>query len=343
MQSTQVPRTGVSASAFAQGYLQGEGRIGLANFQPNFIYSDTPSLDILRFFDNCPQYSTAMDNGTISSLEGDKYANKTYPAIADRITQSLGVGAYWNVSLDDLDTMFTACGFEVAVFHKTDGWCALFAPDDISAYEYRDDLENYYEKSYGSAIAYQISAVILQSIVKTMDGIIAKSPAVEKAYLRFSHAEDIIPFASLLGLFKNSYQLTADLSPAQIESRNWTTSVISPFGANFALALYQCSNNTYRVKLTHNEVEYQFPGCNELYCPYTQFKSLYSQALSFNYTKACALPVFVSTPTSVSLIAFSVSLPVAFVAGALLVLIFAIVYFRKTRKMDYGSLASMIE
>lgn len=41
--------------------------------------------DILRFFDNCPQYTEAMNNGTISDKEYQKYAAKQFPGIATKV------------------------------------------------------------------------------------------------------------------------------------------------------------------------------------------------------------------------------------------------------------------
>jgi len=336
MQSTQVPRTGASASSFAQGYLQGTGKIGPSGYQPTYIFSDTPSLDILRFFDNCPRYTLAMDDGTINADQADIYANEKYPSIASRVAQTLGVSGEWDITVDQLDWMFTACAFEISVFNKTDGWCALFMEEDILVYEYASDLEEYWEKSYGSGIGYQISAVVLQQIVSVMEGVMAQASGYQnqKAYLRFAHAEDIIPMAALLGLFKDDYPLTANTSQGQIQNRNWTTSVISPFGANFAFALYNCSGE-YRVKLTHNEVEYQFPGCSDIYCPYTEFKSLYAKALALNFTETCALPQKGnSEPTkTVSVTFFSVGIILSFVGGAFIILFGLYVYYRKRQEM----------
>lgn len=342
MQSTQVPRAGVSASSFAQGFLQGEGGIGPSDYQPPYVFSNTPELDYLRFFDNCPVYTEASDNGTINTSEADSYADQYYPAIAARVGQVLGVAPYWNITIDELDAMFTACAFEVTVFQRTDGWCQVFSPNDINTYTYVGDLEDYYEKSYGSGIGYQISAVILQSMVTTMEGIMNRADPYQyqNAYLRFAHAEDIIPFAALLGLFKDEFPLTANLSTGQIETRKWTTSVISPMGANIALILYNCGNGEYKVKLTHNEVEYFFPGCDDLFCSYTQFTSLYADALSFNFTSSCALtdPPSLPAKQSIPVAVFAIGVVVAFVVGVALMAVFAVAYVRRLKVPKYGAL-----
>jgi len=179
-------------------------------------------------------------------------------------------------------------------------------------------LINYYTEGYGSGIGYKIAAALLQNIVQGMDTIIAApSSSVEKAYLRFAHAETMIPFVSLLGLFSDATPITEDSTPDEIENRNFRTSIISPFAANVLFSLYQCAAGEFKVKLLHNEAEYVIPGCDSMYCSYTQFKSVFAEALAFNFTQTCAIPstnnnVVTPTPTpppKVNAAAPSITLP----------------------------------
>jgi multiple inositol-polyphosphate phosphatase/2,3-bisphosphoglycerate 3-phosphatase len=330
MQSTQVPRTGVSASSFAQGYLQGLGRLP-NNFLPPYIFSNTAAYDYLRFFDNCEEYVQAMKNGTINEDEAEAYSQANYPAIAARVAAMLGVNGIWNISNDVLDSMFTACAFEVAVFNKTDGWCAIFSPSDISVYVYVSDLEDYWTRSYGTALGYKIGSVVLQNVVSTIDAVINGSSPTQKAYLRFAHAETILPLYAVLGLYKDNFTLTANLTQDQIDSRVWTTSVIAPFAGNLAFSLYSCGGSDYKIKLTTNEVETQMPGCGgEMYCPYTTFKSIYADALAFNFTRACENSLTKHTKHTITRAELAIGIVVAFIFGASLVLVGAVVYFRRT-------------
>lgn len=343
MQSTQIPRTGVSASSFAQGFLQGRGGIGSMGFQPPYIFSDTPNEDILRFFDNCDQYSAAMKNKTINDDEYKKYKKAVYPSIAAKIANLLGVNNTWQISNDQVDVMLTACAFEVAVYNTTTQWCSLFSKKDILAYEYASDLDNYWVKSYGSGIGYKIGAVVLQDVVNTMDSIISNSNPYQNAYLRFAHAETIMPLSAVLGFYKDNFTLTADLPQETIDSRLWRTSVVSPFASNIGFALYSCDNSDYRVKVTLNEVETMFPGCGEVYCPYTTFKSLYSEALAFNFTSECSISKNNNNDKKkehiISVTVLAASICGAFVMGCLVVAVIFILYMRK-RKMGYTSINS---
>jgi len=308
----------------------------------NLLFVFLIKIDYLRFFDNCAQYVQAMDNGTINEDESDTYIKQNYPAIAARVAQMLGVTGIWQISVDTLDTMLSACSFEVAVYNKTDGWCTVFSPSDILIYEYGSDLSDYWTKSYGSQLGYQIGSVVLQNIVATMDAVIANNLPTQKAFLRFAHAEDVIPLSAVLGLYKNSYPLTANLSQNEIDGRVWTTSIVAPFAANLAFFLFSCGSSSFSVKLTVNEVDTPFPGCGgEIYCPYNTFKSIYSSALSFNFTAACTIPSppIHNTHSTVSVDEFAVGVVVSFAIGAALAFAGGLIYVRR-RYVKYSRVGS---
>lgn len=291
IQSTQVSRTGVSASAYTYGFLHDKGDVGPYNYEPVFVSTESASLDVtLRFFDVCQQYVQAVSNNTINSRESDKYIARHYPIIAESVAKRLGVYGVWNITNSDVDTLFSACAFEASVDLRTDGYCTLFTPEEVEIYEYAEDLDNYYVKGYGAGFGYEISAPLLQNIVQGIDKIIAGKNSVEAAYLRFAHAETVMPLVSLLGLFKDEKPITADSTQEEIENRKWRTSIISPFAANLMFVLYKCDAGDFRVKLLHNEVEYLIPGCDAIDCTYTQFKKVFNTALNYNFTKVCDIP-----------------------------------------------------
>ncbi|OIT06553.1 putative 1-deoxy-d-xylulose-5-phosphate synthase, chloroplastic [Nicotiana attenuata] len=85
----------------------------------------------------------------------------------------------------------------------------------------------------------------------------------EKARLRFAHAETLLPFSCLLGLFleESEFELIQREETLQFPhkppaKRNWWGSIVTPFAGNNMLVLYSCvSNNSskYFVKVLHNE------------------------------------------------------------------------------------------
>ena len=113
----------------------------------------------------------------------------------------------------------------------------------------------------------------------------------EKARLRFAHAETLLPFSCLLGLFlegpgecihvlcilgyisicrllvvlflldtaefdRIQREEPLQLPPKPPQKRNWKGSIVAPFAGNNVLVLYSCSDNNsskYFVHVQHNE------------------------------------------------------------------------------------------
>eukprot|EP01118_Nematostelium_gracile_P016913 TRINITY_DN7099_c0_g1_i1.p1 TRINITY_DN7099_c0_g1~~TRINITY_DN7099_c0_g1_i1.p1 ORF type:complete len:504 (-),score=114.90 TRINITY_DN7099_c0_g1_i1:44-1555(-) len=286
IQSTQVERTARSANAFGYGLFEGTGHLGPQKYEAFFTYSDSVDEDIvLRFFDNCPNYSTDVDNNDETAGESDKYLSYHLPALTMRI-QNLIFGGYnagWNLTGSDIKVLYKVCAFDVSTF-TDEKFCDLFTNEDILMFEYANDLSDYYVKGYGTPLAYEISCPLLTDFMQKTDDIVNKPTLPEEfAYLRFAHAETILPFTAILGLFKDQFPLKADANQTTIDNRKWRSGVISPFAANIGFVLYNCSANPekYRVKLLHNENEMQVPGCSDLYCPYNELKTIY-QDWTFN-------------------------------------------------------------
>jgi len=168
----------------------------------------------------------------------------------------------------------------------------------IEVFNYVEDLDSYWEKGYGYRINYEIACPLMVNFDDAMQDVIDYwnavasgkvppqiSPNVQRMSLRFAHAETIIPFVSLLGLFKDDFVLRSNSTPSHISSRLWRGSIISPFAGNIALVLYRCNeensgNFTFKVKLLQNERELIIPGCGELYCPLSKFRQVYNDSLN---------------------------------------------------------------
>jgi hypothetical protein len=68
-QAMQQSNTGECGSAFAFGVTEGNGLLGLSKFSPSFVWSDTPSMDELRFAENCPEYVTSVLHNETANIE----------------------------------------------------------------------------------------------------------------------------------------------------------------------------------------------------------------------------------------------------------------------------------
>ncbi|EGG21844.1 hypothetical protein DFA_01730 [Cavenderia fasciculata] len=268
---TVVSRTCISANSFLYGAFEGTGGLGSSNYQPTFTWTASANEDyLLRFFDTCQTYKDLPVN-----TQKDQFQANVFPNISTKVAERLGLQDVFDISPSGIATIFSMCAYEISIDNITNQWCSLFDPSDIEAWEYSQDLSNYWRKSYGIPINYQISSLLLQDMVQYFD--------------QFGHAETIIPFVSLLGLYKDDYQITANLSQEQIQSRLFRTSVISPYAANVALLFYDCGDNNYKLRVDHNEIATLIPGCDDIYCDYTIFKQVFSDALTtFSWDKTCA-------------------------------------------------------
>jgi len=287
IQTSAVARAAMSGNAFGYGLFENKGNIGLHKFLPFFQYSDTPSKDlILRFFDNCPLYESSVIDNTTTFAQSKEYMEKVvYPVTLPKVIRKLAVNTqHWNISTSDLDTLFLACTWDVAIYKTTDRFCTLFDDSDILAYEVAGDLSDWWQMSYANPINYQISCPLLVDFFNSFDTVINET-SYERSRLRFAHAETVIPFITLLGLYKDDF--TLQWNSPYLATRQYKSSIVSPFAANVAMGLYNCSGH-YKVKLSHNEQDVPFPSCNgAMYCPYNTLKQHFASALDCPFDQLC--------------------------------------------------------
>eukprot|EP01132_Coremiostelium_polycephalum_P008292 gene8292-10188_t len=292
IRSTAISRTGISASSFTYGIFQGTGNLGDQGFEPVFIESSSLDQDFqLRFFDNCPAYNQMKQMDLINDKQQKKFEDLIYPNISLDISNRLGLSSVWDPSNSVISNIFSACAYDISINNVTDKWCSLLSPENILAWEYSQDLSNYWQKSYGNEFNYKISSVLLQDMIQTFDMFVNDTEIAGSnlTTLRFGHAETIIPFIALLGLYKDNYTLTYNLTQDQIDNRLFRTSVISPYASNVGFFLYDCGDS-FKLRVDHNELPIQIPGCDDIFCDYTQFRNIFIDVVNFNFTSYCTIP-----------------------------------------------------
>ncbi|EGC30892.1 hypothetical protein DICPUDRAFT_7448, partial [Dictyostelium purpureum] len=316
--STLVSRTGISASSFAYGLLEGTGLLG-GDFQP--VFHQTASLNedkLLRFFDTCDYYKDQVKNGTINKNEQLVWQNLTFPNISIEISERLGLSEIWMPTNGIVSNIIESCAYDMSIGNISDHWCSLLSRQNILDWEYAEDLSNYWIKSYGHQVNYKIASQLLQKMiggfdkyVKTQDKSLYREPI---NILRFGHAETVIPFLALLGLYKDSEPLFANATKEQIENRLFRTSVVSPYASNIGMFLFDCApdNDTsdsssdsnsgpsnhhlnskhrnfenFKILVEHNELPVLIPGCDGKYCNYATFRKIFSDVISFEWKSYC--------------------------------------------------------
>ncbi|KAF3334644.1 multiple inositol polyphosphate phosphatase 1 isoform X1 [Carex littledalei] len=285
IKATQVPRAAASAVAFGIGLFSGKGTLGSGQHRAFSVVSESRASDNqLRFHDNCATYKSYRESR-------EPEVEKLKEPIIEEITSALISRHHLNFKRQDVASLWFLCKQQASLLDITDQACGLFSETEILLLEWTDDLEFFLLKGYGKSINYWMGVPLLRNIFQTMqEAIRANEESLpggmyERAQLRFAHAETIVPFSCLLGLFlegdeykKIQRSESLDLPPKPPQKRNWRGSSIAPFAGNNMLVLYQCrskqtdQNISYHVQVLHNEVPVSLPACGTDFCPFEIFK-----------------------------------------------------------------------
>lgn len=299
IKATQVPRASASAVAFGMGLFNERGTLGPGRHRAFAVTSESRASDIkLRFHDCCDNYKDFR----ISQAPA---VERLKEPILDEITSSIARQYELNFTRQDVSSLWFLCKQEASLLDITDQACGLFSPSEVALLEWTDDLEVFILKGYGKSLNYRMGVPLLEDIVQSMEQAIkAKEEKhtpgnYEKARLRFAHAETVIPFTCLLGLFleRSEFQQIQKeeplaLPPKPPQSRNWRGSILAPFTGNNMLVLYSCpanSSDKYFVQVLHNERPTPMPGCNGTdFCPFDVFKErIVAPHLKYDYNTLC--------------------------------------------------------
>ncbi|GAQ58573.1 histidine-type phosphatase [Streptomyces acidiscabies] len=129
---------------------------------------------------------------------------------------------------------------------------------DAAWFGYLGDAEDFYEKGPGfsdSDITYKMANVLLDDFFNQVK---AKKSGTSTlgAELRFTHAEEIIPLAALMGLPESTKPATPGQSYTY-KNNPWRGADVAPLGANIQWDVYQ-KGTQYLVRMLYNEKEIPF-------------------------------------------------------------------------------------
>jgi len=150
-----------------------------------------------------------------------------------------------------------------------------YIPDaQASMLAYLDDVQSYYQKGPGitedNPITYSMAQILEDDFFNEVDAI-AKGNMSHGAMLRFTHAEEVIPFAALLGL-QGASTSTANADTYTYDNNPWRGSSFGS-GANVQWDVYKNASGTLLVKMLFNEKETDFKAaCDSArYAPGSHF------------------------------------------------------------------------
>ncbi|MDN7909396.1 histidine-type phosphatase [Burkholderia cepacia] len=124
---------------------------------------------------------------------------------------------------------------------------------------YLQDAEDYYQKGPGiqeaNPITYRMAKVLQDDFFGEVDAI-ARGDLTRAAKLRFTHAEIMIPFASIMNL-KNVFVPTPQAQTYTYANNPWRGDQVSPMAANMQWDVYR-NGSRLIVKMLYNERETDF-------------------------------------------------------------------------------------
>ncbi|RQT53343.1 histidine-type phosphatase [Burkholderia cepacia] len=124
---------------------------------------------------------------------------------------------------------------------------------------YLQDAEDYYQKGPGvqeaNPVTYRMAKVLLDDFFGEVDAI-ARGDLTRAAKLRFTHAEIMIPFASIMNL-KNVFVPTPQAQTYTYANNPWRGDQVSPMAANMQWDVYR-NGSRLIVKMLYNERETDF-------------------------------------------------------------------------------------
>eukprot|EP00009_Paramoeba_aestuarina_P004819 CAMPEP_0201510548 /NCGR_PEP_ID=MMETSP0161_2-20130828/3190_1 /ASSEMBLY_ACC=CAM_ASM_000251 /TAXON_ID=180227 /ORGANISM="Neoparamoeba aestuarina, Strain SoJaBio B1-5/56/2" /LENGTH=428 /DNA_ID=CAMNT_0047905737 /DNA_START=169 /DNA_END=1452 /DNA_ORIENTATION=- len=292
-QETQITRTGVSAMSFAFGMMEGK------DLSPPFIESNTIAIDKeLFFFAPCLTYNFEVLLNKSAYIQESLF-EKTLAVNAVEVSKRLGTFPLWNLTSDDIQTMWSTCKLEASLQHNYSQFCSIWSTTDVDSFSFVEDLDFYYKRGYGYEIDYSCAVDLMGGIFGNIADSVATiqqfnedcgpikeswgSECQEKARnapynlagsFRFAHAETMTPILAWLGLYNTpSSLMRADTPPQKRNEREWKTSILTPYAANLNFAVYLCDEEGEGggetvVKVLHNEKEMVLPCCEDVYCPF---------------------------------------------------------------------------
>ncbi|KAG2866888.1 hypothetical protein PC113_g2408 [Phytophthora cactorum] len=236
---THVKRTRDSAIAFVDSFFENPEDVEYIEYPKNTDF-------LLRFFDQCARYQREHSFGL--KRESIEFSPK------------------------DLMAVQSACAFDIALYHHKHQWCSLMSMTFIHSLDYLDDLEQFYWIGAGYKINYEMAAVLLRELVDTMMGRVNGSNTLAGNFF-FAHAETTLPLVTLMGYGDRSL-LLANATKAEINSRGFRTSILSPFGANIEFRLFKRKSGAeeFYVQILVNEKKAKIPGCERVFCKLSELE-----------------------------------------------------------------------
>ncbi len=289
---TTKVRTQQSAKAFLQGIPDAVKE----NIQQNILPDSTDAM--LRFYDMSPAYNAYLQSKSLQRHLDSLQENKRMMETAKRVCSKLFTQSFCQslqgkkITADDgsgKKKPADAIAFLQALYDVYTVWFSAskeiqqacgckpvnyieqaFTSKDLQWLNLVNNAEDFYEKGPAEdtlGIQVTIAVPLLVDFINTTDSVV-NGTKHSGAALRFTHAEAIAPFATLLGI----PQASVESHSVYTYQQHWQASQIIPLSANIQWILYT-SGNHYLVKVLLNEKEVKLPIPTNSF-PYYDWKTV---------------------------------------------------------------------
>jgi multiple inositol-polyphosphate phosphatase/2,3-bisphosphoglycerate 3-phosphatase len=277
--SAHEQRSVGSIRAVADGLFGPNGHQGVV-FEP-IPFEDT----LLRPHDHCPAYLALQSNREEEAFR----MGPEYRAMITNVNYKLGFFEGEQLPWTTVETMYDICRFEKSEnLTIPSEWCAAFSIHDSQVLEFLGDCDYYYRNGYGTAdtrLLSNLNCGLMQDLLRFLT-----STATNEPTARFFSTHDAVMqlLAVSFHIFDDEIYDMDTLTRhniAQVMTRLWRTSWISPKGANLVAVRYDCAGGDNDVVFFWNErpIQLPAPGCglNGL-CKINQVVSHYQRFLDAN-------------------------------------------------------------
>lgn len=206
------------------------------------------------------------------------------------------------LNFDSLVLVYRACSYELAI-HRHSPWCALFTGAELQVLDYLMDISEYFD-AYGTEAHRKLACTVISDLYRKLEQLTTmtttSNQAAKNATLYFSHENLLSKVISFFGLLDHFPPHHHPPGSEQIclpaDGSRWRSSLLVPFGTNFAAVLYRCPvssgddpakegaseaaespSSTWKLLTLLNEVPVVVRGCSAALCPLEQFFAEYRQ------------------------------------------------------------------
>ena len=286
VQYTFKIRTQQSANAFLSAYQKYKGGIRV---DKNTDAANTA----LRFYDLSPFYTSYKEGPEIRRSLDSLNADPRNGEVVKQVCFKLFTRSFAEQLVSDgrasrfVENLYDLYAAEFAVVDemKSRGFTAdsinlrmAFSETSLEWLDFKSGAADFLEKGPGrnaAGIQVTVAVPLLIDFLNTTDSAITNKDA--DARFRFTHAEAISPFATLLAISLASKPSSTIFGYAD----HWKTEEIIPLSANIQWILYS-DGNRYLIKVLLNEREIRLPirSATAPYYDWNDFRKFYLEKLS---------------------------------------------------------------